>query len=392
MQTISAPTTPKTQSRLTNDISTYLAHTVAGRSMRQIAAEQGRQPSTVLRTIRRIEARRDDPLFDRLLSELETEGATDGPLFSTTCALRPPSELLSHIPPSVTSHIVIPEPPMTNATPKHASLAPSAQDIAILRRLSEPDAFLMVAKGSEKAGVFCRSNQFRRPLALITLNDATDLLRRDWVKCIRKSDLSSKYEITSAGRGALRRAVAKEAPKHQTGFAEEPSPFTTQHQLCGARRIANIQTGEIETVSVNLGESPLGWLAKRKNAKGEALLTADEVEAGERLREDFEMAQVGPKVGQDWSRFLTGGGKPTGSGRAPSEGPMFARERVAKAVDTLGPGLSDVALRVCCFLEGLEATEKRMGWAARSGKVVLKLALQRLVGHYGITHPDDRAA
>ena len=71
---------------------------------------------------------------------------------------------------------------------------------------------------------------------------------------------------------------------------------------------------------------------------------------------------------------------------------MFARERVAKAVEALGPGLSDVALRVCCFLEGLEATEKRMGWAARSGKVVLKLALQRLVAHYGLGQRGDRAA
>ncbi len=61
---------------------------------------------------------------------------------------------------------------------------------------------------------------------------------------------------------------------------------------------------------------------------------------------------------------------------------MEARERFAKALNCLGPGLSDVALRTCCFLEGLEACERRMGWAARSGKVVLKIALERLVEHY----------
>ena len=70
--------------------------------------------------------------------------------------------------------------------------------------------------------------------------------------------------------------------------------------------------------------------------------------------------------------------------RGPGEGPMAARDRVAKALSCLGPGLSDVVLRVCCFLEGLEACERRMGWSARSGKVVLKIALHRLAEHYGL--------
>ena len=63
---------------------------------------------------------------------------------------------------------------------------------------------------------------------------------------------------------------------------------------------------------------------------------------------------------------------------------MFARERFGKAASALGLGLSDAAIRICCFHEGLEATERRMGWSARSAKVVLKLALQRLADHYGL--------
>jgi hypothetical protein len=107
------------------------------------------------------------------------------------------------------------------------------------------------------------------------------------------------------------------------------------------------------------------------------------VQAGERLREDFERAQMGPRVGQNWDRFLTGGdrgGFLNDSGIA--EGPRAARQRVSDALDDLGPGLSDVVLRVCCFLEGLESAEKRLGWSARSGKVVLKIGLQRLLRHY----------
>jgi hypothetical protein len=63
-----------------------------------------------------------------------------------------------------------------------------------------------------------------------------------------------------------------------------------------------------------------------------------------------------------------------------------ARERVAAALRDLGPGLGDVVLRVCCYLEGLEVAERRMGWAARSGKIVLRIALQRLRRHYVETY------
>jgi hypothetical protein len=135
---------------------------------------------------------------------------------------------------------------------------------------------------------------------------------------------------------------------------------------------------------VNLGESPLGWLASRRGADGAPFLAQDEVEAGERLRDDFESAQMGPRVTQDWRGFLTPRDGGRGPGGGPAEGPMHARDRLSRALADLGPGLADVALRACCFLEGLEATERRMGWSARSGKVVLKIALQRLSLHYGL--------
>ncbi|MEM7269727.1 MAG: DUF6456 domain-containing protein, partial [Pseudomonadota bacterium] len=258
---------------------------------------------------------------------------------------------------------------------------------SIMRRLCEPEAFLMVAHQAEKAGVFCRTNQFRRPLTMVEVAMATNLLKRDWVRCVSKTSQSAKYRATPTGRSSLKRALEAERPREATGFAEAPTPFSMQHQARGERRIVNMATGEIETVKVNLGESPLGWLARRKDANGAPLLSRIEVEAGERLREDFELAQIGPRVGQDWRRFLAPTDQ-TGGGRAPSEGPMFARERVAAALDTLGPGLSDAALRICCFLEGLEATERRMGWSARSGKVVLKLALQQLAIHYGLVSKE----
>ena len=86
---------------------------------------------------------------------------------------------------------------------------------------------------------------------------------------------------------------------------------------------------------------------------------------------------------QNWDKFLTASTQGT---QAPSGGPGYgpeaARDRVSKALEALGPGLADIVFRCCCFLEGLEAAEKRLGWSARSGKVVLAIALQRLADHY----------
>ena len=132
----------------------------------------------------------------------------------------------------------------------------------------------------------------------------------------------------------------------------------------------------------NLAESPLTALGRRAGKDGKPFLVADLVLAGERLREDFELAQMGPRITQNWDRFLTTGRGGDFGENGPGETSRAARERVSAALKDLGPGLGDIVLRCCCFLEGLETAEKRMGWSARSGKIVLRIALQRLFKHY----------
>jgi hypothetical protein len=127
-------------------------------------------------------------------------------------------------------------------------------------------------------------------------------------------------------------------------------------------------------VTINLAESPLGWLRARK------LIDARQFEAGERLRADYEMAALGPRVTMQWEDRVDGGT----TGLDPTLAQIAAKRRFDTAVDTVGPGLNDVLWRVVCACEGLPTAEKALGWPARAGRVVLTLALDRLASHYGL--------
>ncbi|MEM9754642.1 MAG: DUF6456 domain-containing protein [Pseudomonadota bacterium] len=262
----------------------------------------------------------------------------------------------------------------------------------ILRRLCETGAVLVLAADMEKAVVLRPgAGGAQTRTAVVDRSVAIAFALKDWVSAVELGRLS-KYRITQAGKSALKRLIEEDrqrriADAQAPAFAEAQSPFEAQHRDWGERMVRD-DDGRERPVRINLAESPLAVLARRKGADGVAFLSPDLVQAGERLREDFERAQMGPRVGQNWERFLTGGdrGGALGDGGI-GEGPRAARRRLSDALDELGPGLSDIVLRVCCFLEGLESAEKRLGWSARSGKIVLKIGLQRLAQHYGEPRP-----
>jgi len=127
-------------------------------------------------------------------------------------------------------------------------------------------------------------------------------------------------------------------------------------------------------VTVNLAESALGWLAAR------GLVSPRQLEAGERLRADWELAELGPRVTMRWTPRVDGGA----IGQDPATAQLSAKRRVSAATRATGPGLSDVLWRVICADERLPEAERALGWPARAGRVVLGLALDRLADHYGL--------
>jgi hypothetical protein len=107
--------------------------------------------------------------------------------------------------------------------------------------------------------------------------------------------------------------------------------------------------------------------------------------AGERLRADFTRALMMPRTTSNWASPIASGRRGEGGNRAAdfTEVMVASRQRVNLALDAVGPEFSGLLLDLCCFLKGLEDIERDHGWPARSAKVVLQLALDRLARHYG---------
>jgi hypothetical protein len=338
----------------------YLDHTASGTSLRALARRDGVSASTVLRQVRHCETRRDDPLVDAAFESLRATVMGGGAGSSSTDE----DKMTAHARPDVM--------PQDAAT-----LAAEAR--RVLRRLAEPDAFLAVSGDMERA-VVLRPGPGGQQARLCTVERtvAQAFALKDWIICDQQGRISV-YRITGVGRAALRRLLAEDEMR-AGGVREAQFIYADQHRDMVED---GPEAADGRRPRYNAAESPVCALGRKLDRDGKPYLAADLVRVAERLREDFELAQMGPRVAQNWERFLTGGDRGGfGSGTLSAEGPGAARDRVAEALRDLGPGLGDVALRVCCFLEGIETTERRLGWAARSGKIVLRIALQRLKRHY----------
>jgi hypothetical protein len=128
-----------------------------------------------------------------------------------------------------------------------------------------------------------------------------------------------------------------------------------------------------------MSESPLGWLFAR------GLISQRQYDAGERLRADWERAQLAPRVTMAWDAAPVARGR-SGSTVGPdlSAAQIDAKRRFDHAIAHAGRGLADILWRVVCAGEGMRDAETALGWPARAGKLVLTLALDRIADYYRI--------
>jgi len=306
----------------------YLEHTAEGRPIRDIAREAGCHASTILRQVRKLETQREDPLIDQLLRgypEVD-EGATRiTRLDAATDALRQLCE-----PRAILIYSAdLPKP-------------------AIVKTVAEGDTLLLGAIDADLAAA---------------------LVLRDWIAPVGGASVK-RYRVTSEGRSALPGLVAA---RDARALRPGDDPFSDLAHAGPDRRSRN------RAISNGPGsESPLTALARRRGPDGKPFLPPDFVLAGDRLYEDYVVAGFGDTDLLGWDGPDALKRHYDGARRLTDTRQGAAILRTLDAIIDLGPGLSEVVLRCCCLREGLEATEKRLGWSARSGKVVLRIALQRL--------------
>ncbi len=331
----------------------YLDHVSGGESIREIARRTGAHPSTVLRRVRRYEARRDDPLVDTALDRLAGDRVDP----SANRAERRQDGM--------------------DQTPSRQTVSPSGdarfetEARRVLRRLSATGACLAVGAGMDMAVIVRETEDgTTERTGVVETCFAEDMALRDWIQRSGTGRVA-RYRITARGRAALGDLLA--AQENRAGQRND-----------GALPASGPVSGRGARYSTT--DTPIAMLARRRDKGGARYLTPAHVRAAERLREDVAVAEAADGTAIDWDAAMT---QTEPVARQTGRGAQAARSRAEAALADLGPGLGDVVYRVACRLDGLETVERRMGWAARSGKVVLVVGLDRLCRHYDTHSADD---
>jgi len=147
-----------------------------------------------------------------------------------------------------------------------------------------------------------------------------------------------------------------------------------------SRSVTDHRLKEQNQPRLNRAESPIAWLFSR------GYLTQRQFDAGEALRRDYEFAQLDSVSTMSWSPVSYRGSYDTGMTH--SEAQIAAKARFDGALEVAGRDMRDLCWRIICAGESLPNAERDMGWPVRSGKLVLRMALDRVADYYRTPGPQ----
>jgi hypothetical protein len=237
-----------------------------------------------------------------------------------------------------------------------------AREARRIFRTLEPEGAFLKPHGEDGYRVVRRVGRMKYEGATIPTVFVAAFRARGWLS---RAGAAECYVLNDAGLFWLRRNEARE------------EPFAAQHQIRRRRKRVD-PDGRERLLTANDGESPLGRLKSR------GLIDGVQFEAGEKLRVDYTLAGLTPRMGVDLAAPLLTGSRAAPSRHMLTDTVLAAKQRFAQALRAVGPGLSDLLFDICCHGRGLEDAESVRAWPSRSARVVLSIALERLAQHYGM--------
>ena len=133
-----------------------------------------------------------------------------------------------------------------------------------------------------------------------------------------------------AGRAALKRLLAEHEAARQ-GFAEAPAAFADQHRDWGERETSTRRRRSHAPDPLQRAGKPAGWrwrgAGTRTASRSVAMSWSRPASGCARIS---NLAQMGPRVAQNWDRFLTGGDRGGFVPTPAASGPEGARDRVRR--------------------------------------------------------------
>ena len=218
----------------------------------------------------------------------------------------------------------------------------------------------------------------------LPLNLVEFMKQHGWLKFI-----DGVYRHTAAGQAWLSEFIyfvdldAEQGAKTELLRRKTPNAMPRPADRSGLSAMAGLQADQ--------DYAPLLKLYNRQRNIAHKYLNETHLRAGQKLFDQFVKANLRPNVTMNWENLqsvkqnhhmgLVQDGY--------SETTYIARRELYESLAHVGQEFAAILVEVCLFGNGLEATEKAMNWPARSAKLLLTMALDRLAEHYQLM-PTNR--
>ena len=244
-------------------------------------------------------------------------------------------------------------------------------DLKILKAMAETYAIIDDGSGKDVCAVYAGGDRRRRPMGWLPRTDVDTLFQHGHIKRIRKGYAFSY----AAERALIEERWSLNAEIHMENMSDE---------------LTYVPSGVQRMVRRRNGGHILKRLSRERGPNQQAFLTPHEIQAGELFQTAYAKCfGYNQQAGQSFSHVNVDRSRINNEERSMAAH-IDASQAFEAAKSVLGPGLEQAALILCGEGKSLDVLEREQEWSRGSGRMILKLALQRLSRYYG-TCPGVRA-